>query len=59
MHYCEIKFDISGFLFEGRDLIINLKSRKTRILVIDVGRFYAMASVFYVHFIERIRDLGT
>ncbi|MDH3344073.1 MAG: hypothetical protein OEL58_02440 [Desulfobacteraceae bacterium] len=38
---------------------MNLKSRKTRILVIDVGRFYAMASVFYVHFIERIRDLGT
>jgi hypothetical protein len=33
---------------------MNLKSRKTRILVIDVGRFYAMASVFYGHFIERI-----
>ena len=49
-----MKFDISGFLLEGRELIMNLKSRKARILVIDVARFYAMALVFYVHLIERI-----
>jgi hypothetical protein len=49
-----MKFDIPRFLLEGRELIMNLKSRKARILMIDVARFYAMALVFYGHFIERI-----
>lgn len=31
-----------------------MESGKTRILVIDVARFYAMALVYYGHFIERI-----
>jgi hypothetical protein len=33
---------------------MNLKPRKAKILMIDVARFYAMALVFYGHFIERI-----
>jgi len=31
-----------------------MESGKTRILVIDIARFYAMALVYYGHFIERI-----
>ena len=34
--------------------IVNIESGKVRILVIDVARFYAMALVYYGHFIERI-----
>ncbi len=49
-----MKFDIPGFLLEERALIMNLKFRKARIMVIDVARLYAMALVFYGHFIERI-----
>jgi hypothetical protein len=49
-----MKFDIPGFLLEGRELIMNLKFRKARILVIEVARFYAMALLFYGHYIERI-----
>ena len=35
-------------------LIMNIESGKVRILAIDVARFYAMALVYYGHFIERI-----
>lgn len=38
-------------------LIVNIESQKMRILVIDVARFYAMALVYYGHFIERIMTL--
>ncbi len=33
---------------------MNIESGKVRILAIDVARFYAMALVYYGHFIERI-----
>jgi acyltransferase len=36
------------------ELIMNIESGKVRILAIDVARFYAMALVYYGHFIERI-----
>ncbi len=36
---------------------MNIESGKVRILVIDVARFYAMALVYYGHFIERIMML--
>jgi len=39
------------------ELIMNIESGKVRILVIDVARFYAMALVYYGHFIERIMML--
>lgn len=34
--------------------IVNVESGEKRILVIDIARFFAMASVYYGHFIERI-----
>ena len=37
--------------------IVNMESGNVRILVIDVARFYAMALVYYGHFIERIMML--
>ena len=36
---------------------MNIESGKMRILAIDVARFYAMALVYYGHFIERIMML--
>lgn len=39
------------------ELIMNIESGKMRILAIDVARFYAMALVYYGHFIERIMML--
>jgi len=36
---------------------MNIESGKVRILVIDVARFFAMALVYYGHFIERIMML--
>jgi acyltransferase len=38
-------------------LIMNIEPGKTRVLVIDVARFFAMALVYYGHFIERIMML--
>jgi len=39
------------------ELIMNIEPGNVRILVIDVARFYAMALVYYGHFIERIMML--
>ena len=39
------------------ELIMNIESGKVRILAIDVARFFAMALVYYGHFIERIMML--
>jgi len=36
---------------------MNIESGKVRILAIDVARFFAMALVYYGHFIERIMML--
>jgi len=36
------------------ELIMNIEPGKTRVLVIDVARFFAMALVYYGHFIEQI-----
>ena len=39
------------------ELIMNIEPGKMRVLVIDVARFFAMALVYYGHFIERIMML--
>jgi acyltransferase len=39
------------------ELIMNIEPGKIRVLVIDVARFFAMALVYYGHFIERIMML--